>query len=129
MTHKVGGAPFFARCNTQYIDLIIKHGLTPWVHRHNTLLFVNLRFQFINIKYIREAVLIGYSLIFVGLRSVRPSQPKFPAWAAHSLFRASPHGPRWAWSVMLEKKDIYLRQELNSRSLKPYHTHLPTKQY
>ena len=28
------------------LSLIIKYGLTPWVHRHNTLLPVNLRFQF-----------------------------------------------------------------------------------
>ena len=28
------------------IIIIIKHGLTLWVHRHNTLLPVNLRFQF-----------------------------------------------------------------------------------
>ena len=94
-----GGQP-----NLDHLSLIIKHGLTLWVHRHNTLLFVNLRFQFINIKYIREVVLIGYSLIFVGLRSVRPSQPKFPAWAAHSLFCASPHGPRWAlWDILAKK--------------------------
>ena len=31
-----------------YLSLIIiKHGLTPWVHHHNMLLPINLRFQFL----------------------------------------------------------------------------------
>ena len=29
---------FFSRCNARaFLLVIIKHGLTPWVHRHNTL--------------------------------------------------------------------------------------------
>ena len=56
MTHKVGGAPFFARCNTQYINyfIIIKHGLTlsgspfQYVYFHE-----NLRFLFKYKRYVR----------------------------------------------------------------------------
>ena len=38
---------------------IIKHGLTLWVHRHNTLLHVNLRFQFEFKTYTRGGSNLG----------------------------------------------------------------------
>ena len=46
----VGPSELHRRTSSSYLSLIIKHRLTPWVHRHNTLLPMNLRFQFINKK-------------------------------------------------------------------------------
>ena len=42
--------------NNINISLIIKHGLTLWVHRHKTLLSVNLRFQFFSVSFDRQSV-------------------------------------------------------------------------
>ena len=42
--------------NNINLSLIIKHRLTLWVHRHNTLLSMNLRFQFFSVSFDRQSV-------------------------------------------------------------------------
>ena len=81
------GSIFFARCNARACVLvIIKHGLTSWVHRHNMLSFYEFTLSvFSSILFsLSEVVLILRPLCTVSAERKQPTSPRtWPGKEAH----------------------------------------------